>query len=73
MIGGVADGLTRVCRSSVYSPISYRLGGNASAMCGHAGTGPIAAAADKPMAGCSATARAAGAPARLIMRRSCRS
>eukprot|EP00959_Pyramimonas_sp_CCMP1952_P328802 6883959-Pyramimonas_sp.AAC.1 len=27
MIGGVADGLIRVCRSSVVSPTSYRIGG----------------------------------------------
>eukprot|EP00959_Pyramimonas_sp_CCMP1952_P036648 766863-Pyramimonas_sp.AAC.2 len=73
LIGGVADCLTRPCRSSVGSPISCRLGGIAGAIGGPTGIDPIATAADRPMAGCPAAVGAAGVPARFITRRSCRS
>eukprot|EP00959_Pyramimonas_sp_CCMP1952_P387743 8126123-Pyramimonas_sp.AAC.1 len=73
MLGGVAGGLMRVCRSSVDSSISYRLGWTAGATGGPAAIDPIATAVDRLMAGCPAAAGAAGAPARFITRRRCRS
>eukprot|EP00959_Pyramimonas_sp_CCMP1952_P424863 8899093-Pyramimonas_sp.AAC.1 len=55
MIGGVADGLVSACRSSVASPISWRLGGAAGLLGMAAGApaaaGPMASNAERPLAG----------------------